>query len=808
MSAIAYKSVSHIRFPFMGVQRLCIFLFIGGLTIHAQQNIADFVSLQPGPANTDFKLPVTHVYQKIIESGDPLTQGGTLRPNNDLTAYVPIGDSSEFGYLGINSESAPGAVTILDINFNATSKLWQTTLSEAINFSGVVTTAANCSGTVTPWKTIISCEEVVISTDLNSDGYNDLGWCVEIDPSTKNVIDKLWALGNFKHENVTVHPNERTVYQGADSNPGYLYKFVADNPRDLNSGSLYVYSGSKNGAGNWILLNNTTPTERNETLLQSAAADATVFNGIEDVEVGPDGWVYFAVKNESRVYRFQDSDPITGTVVTQMETFAGNASYDIVHSNGTTNVAWGSGNDNLAFDGEGNLWVLQDGNGPQNYIWVVEKGHSQGEPKVKIFGRTPIGSEPTGITFSPDFRFLFMSVQHPDSGNSSSLQTDAAGNQEGFDKSISLVIALKENMGTLWYLDADGDGFAAETTINSFDNPGAGFTTEVLPTTDCNDADAEINPGTVWYLDADGDGYAIEPTVISCYSPGNDYTSTVLPTTDCNDADPAINSGTIWYLDADGDGYASDPSVMSCGIPGEGYTMEVLPLTDCDDTDETIHPDTIWYLDADGDGYANETTMTGCTSPGIGYTANILPVTDCDDNDASIHPYTVWYLDADGDGYADAQTMTSCTNPGTGYTTEMLPTTDCNDNYDVVHPETIWYLDADNDGYAEGDPIRSCTSPGPGYTFNVLPLEEDRPLGARTLVYPNPSNGEVFILLNTAYQEIEVAVFNTAEQLVLRNKFQQAQAMNLNFAHLSSGIYYLQLVSDGKSAGVLKVIKK
>ncbi|NQY68519.1 MAG: DUF839 domain-containing protein [Flavobacteriales bacterium] len=416
-----------------------ILLWFYCASVFGQSNIGDFQSLEPLSQSTNFLIPTTHQFQKLIEQGDPLTEGGTLQDLVDFTGYVPINGSSTNGYLSINSELSPGGLAILEINLNPITNIWEITSSQNVDFASVEGTARNCSGTVTPWNTVITSEEVISTTDNNIDGYYDLGWNVEIDPVTKSVIGKLWALGNFRHENVVVHTNERTVYQGADSNPGYLYKFVADNAQDLSSGLLYVYSGLKDGPGNWILLDNTTTNDRNTTLIQSANVGGTVFNGIEDVEIGPNGWVYFTVKGENQIYRFQDSDPITGTVVTLMETYVGNMSYQITHPNGVSTEAWGAGNDNLAFDGDGNLWVLQDGG--KFYIWVVENGHTQLDPKVKIFGNTPTSAEPTGITFSPDYKYLFMSIQHPNPGNGYSSQMDVEGNPIGFEKDITLVIS-------------------------------------------------------------------------------------------------------------------------------------------------------------------------------------------------------------------------------------------------------------------------------------------------------------------------------------------------------------------------------
>ena len=420
------------------------------------QNIGDFTSITPTTQTSGFVIPSSHAFQRIIKVGDPLSVSGSMLTKPDFTAYVPVANSSTNGYLSVNSEDAPffpgtggGGVTVLDINFNGTTNLWETTASQTINFASVGGTAANCSGTVTPWGTVITCEEAVIGDLLVPDGYNDLGWNIEINPASKTVIGKHYAMGNMAHENVTIHPNQRTVYQGADSNPGYLYKFVADNAQDLSSGSLYVYTGSKNSSGTWALINNSNQAEQNTTLSQSATiANVAVFNGIEDVEIGPDGMVYFAVKNEGVVYRFSDSDPLETIESTiTMETFVGGMSYDINDGASTTSVAWGNGNDNLAFDGDGNLWVLQDGG--NNYIWVVKNGHTQVNPEVEIFGSAPTGSEPTGITFTPDYKYLFMSIMlstDPSSNNAG--QIDAAGSIVDFNTGTSIVVALSENLGS------------------------------------------------------------------------------------------------------------------------------------------------------------------------------------------------------------------------------------------------------------------------------------------------------------------------------------------------------------------------
>ena len=421
--------------------------------------IACFTSIRPIRQTSRLTIPSSHSFQMLMKQGENYTTGGGRVPgNHDFTGYVPISNSSTNGYLSVNHENTPGGVSMMRVNYNATARLWNVSRNEAVDFynNDLVTTTRNCSGGVTPWGTVITCEETYNGGDGNRDGYTDVGWCVEINPANARVRsygngrqEKLWALGRMRHENVVVANDRRTVYFGEDGGTSCVYKFVANAAEDLSSGTLYVLrldGGLSSGnpsrsTGSWVRVPNSTQSDRNNTSSIASSLGANNFNGVEDVEIHPiTGQIYYTSKGYGRVYRFTDN----GSTVSGFQVYVGGRSYPITSNNGTNNVSWGSGNDNLAFDNDGNLWVLQDGG--NDYIWVVENEHTQNNPKVKIFASTPNGSEPTGITFSPDNRFMFLSIQHPSSSNAS--QTDAAGNSVRFNRSATIVIARNENLGT------------------------------------------------------------------------------------------------------------------------------------------------------------------------------------------------------------------------------------------------------------------------------------------------------------------------------------------------------------------------
>lgn len=113
--------------------------------------------------------------------------------------------------------------------------------TNAINFSGVQGTARNCSGGVSPWSTIFTAEETSTSIDTNGDGYEDLGWLVELYPATRTVLGKRFKMGVADHENGCFKTDGSVAYWGADNGTtGFVYKFVPTVPGDYSAGSLFV----------------------------------------------------------------------------------------------------------------------------------------------------------------------------------------------------------------------------------------------------------------------------------------------------------------------------------------------------------------------------------------------------------------------------------------------------------------------------------------------------------------------------------------------------------------------------------------
>ena len=422
------------------------------------EHIGCFTSIDPTAQLNHLIIAPEHRFQLLFKEGWAYMSGtGNVPGNHDFTAFIPTAGSSTTGHLSVNQENTPGGVSMLNVHLNQEEQLWVVDDSKAVDMynNDLVTTSRNCSGGLTPWGTVITTEEDAANGDVNGDGYQDLGWFVEIDPTTAKVKEygngkqeKLWALGRMNHENIVITADGTTAYYGEDGGTHCVYKFVADVANNFQNGKVYVLKldlalsndEPSSATATWVLVPNTTKEDRNNLRNVAATLGGTNFNGVEDCEISPlDGKIYFTTKGKNRIFRFKDN----GSTITEFETFAGGVNYNIETATGTVSEPWADGNDNLTFDDKGNLWVLQDGG--LNYIWVIRPDHTQSNPKVKLFASMPAGSEPTGLTFTPDFKYGFFSVQHPNGTNAP--QKDATFEDINFNASATVVFALDQFLG-------------------------------------------------------------------------------------------------------------------------------------------------------------------------------------------------------------------------------------------------------------------------------------------------------------------------------------------------------------------------
>ena len=313
-------------------------------------------------------------------------------------------------------------------------------------------TLANCSGGVTPWGTILTCEENYDNfygeIDLNTGersrsklGWerffpNHLpqhyGWVVEVDLRTGGA-KKHPGLGRMAHECATVKEldDKRVViYTGDDQIDGCIFKYISDEPGKIYPGKLYVANTDE---GRWEWLDISRPElvdvyqDQTEVLIRAREASllvgGTKQDRPEDIEIDPlTGDVLITLTNNKRDGNYH------GSILKIME----GGDYDALTFSSETFLTGGvetgfSSPDNMAFDAAGNLWFCSDvSDTSMNKPPYEEFGNNglfvllrNGEDAGKIFqvASAPTDAEFTGPCFAPDGETLFLSVQHPGEGS-------------------------------------------------------------------------------------------------------------------------------------------------------------------------------------------------------------------------------------------------------------------------------------------------------------------------------------------------------------------------------------------------------
>jgi len=479
-------------------------------TAPASRTRPPFRPISPTTAD-DLVLPRGYRYNVVRVYGDEIAPGQPFGYNADYIAYLPIdmlegGRSSNEGLLWVNHEypnpllqhgnlagpktpeqiaiertSVGGSIMRVRRERNGSWSFVQDSMNRRVTgftparLTGPVAGSAfakgavdvqgsvgNCSGGMTPWGTVLSCEENVddYGAPLEQGGFGygwdqsyikeHQGWIVENDPFNPNDVPrKHTAMGRFRHENaaIMISPSGRVVvYMGDDKADACVFKFVTDgtidpNNRDANlrlleSGKLYAADFQN---GKWLLLDYNTQQRLKDAKKADGSARfasqadvladatgaalalrATPTDRPEDIEVHPrTGHVYIALTNNAnhgnfhgQIVRLMESENNPEAEAFEWEFFAVGGPQSGFSSP-----------DNLVFDPYGNLWMVTDisssrtGKGIYKFqgnngmFFFPTEGPDAG--KAYQFASGPVECELTGPFWTPDGRTMFLAVQHP-----------------------------------------------------------------------------------------------------------------------------------------------------------------------------------------------------------------------------------------------------------------------------------------------------------------------------------------------------------------------------------------------------------
>ena len=271
---------------------------------------------------------------------------------------------------------------------------------------------------------------------------------------------------------------------------------------------------------------------------------------------------------------------------------------------------------------------------------------------------------------------------------------------------------VDEGVGTVYYRDADSDGYGSTASPQVSCAPQAGYASN---SQDCDDNNAGKWRYLTGYPDADGDG-SYSPTsaqVCSGSSLPPGYASS--PGADCNDANPGIspftNEVTCNAIDEDCNGYARDPdcdgwcsqftSVDRWGCFGQGFGADY--NSGCNGNIDWNDNDAAWHPGA-AEGIGNPDYNQDCkTWQYTTYPEQFFSI--------EIFGGTPTFIYGDYDAGKWCQWHAGCLDSGASYTRQPPFTT--TKYYERWYSSFVYYESTLTAGYAAASITCSC----PGWAY-------------------------------------------------------------------------------------------
>jgi len=317
---------------------------------------------------------------------------------------------------------AGGGTTTLVINPDT-----RELVRDFVSLSG---TLVNCAGGRTPWNSWISCEETLLGPSKFKDangqdqgGFEQRhGYCFEVSASSDHPVraEPLKSMGRFWHEAIAVDPRTGIVYMTEDRPAAGFYRFIPRKRRQLAAGgrlqmlaveqrsNFDTRTGQKAGTVlpvEWVDIGNPDPpeadTDDQAVYKQGFAAGAATFVRLEGCVYGK-GRIFFdstggGEAKLGQIWQYAPTGRDHGILTLLCQ---------------PTDASVLNMPDNMSLTPKGSVVICEDNPTTSIHLRVMNR-----EGKVGTLARNVMvgfeNREFAGVTFSPDFKTLFVNIQVP-----------------------------------------------------------------------------------------------------------------------------------------------------------------------------------------------------------------------------------------------------------------------------------------------------------------------------------------------------------------------------------------------------------